>query len=464
MNRGGQSGMVIDGYTLERLIHRGSMSELWLVSGGEHAHPLVLKMPVLTHGYDPAAIVAFEVEQMILPALTGPHVPRFVASGDFTGHPHIVMEFVAGKLLRDRLADAPLDIAEVTDIGARVADALHAIHAQHVIHLDLKPSSVIFRESTSEAVLIDFGLSRHDRLPDLLAEEFELPIGTAPYIAPEQTRHVRNDLRSDIFALGVTLYHLTTGERPHGNPTTIVGLRRRLYRDPVPPRALNPSCPPWLQEVILRCLEIAPRDRYDTAAQVALALRHPDQVELTVRSQRLTRDTLPTVARRWLRAVSGTVERKRSAGDDVLRAPIILIAIDPANTSEPLAGMLRATVARIMIANPKARLACATILKTSRIGMDAETDEQGRNLHVKRLVELKHWARRLNAPEERITYHVLQGYDPAETIVRFAQSNHVDHIVIGARASSRLRRYLGSVSSQVVAEAPCSVTVVRESS
>src|SRR5690606_6692365 len=131
----------------------------------------------------------------------------------------------AGDTLRSRFLQAPLPVDEVARIGASVAQALHALHAQHVVHLDVKPSNIMFRES-GEAVLVDFGLSRHDQLPDLLEEEFTLPMGTAPYMSPEQVQFVRSDPRSDLFALGVMLYHLATGERPFGQPTTVVGLRK----------------------------------------------------------------------------------------------------------------------------------------------------------------------------------------------------------------------------------------------
>ena len=100
-------------------------------------------------------------------------------------------------------------------------------------------------------------------------------------------------------------------------------------------------------------------------------------------------------------------------------------------------------------------------MKLSRLAIDPSEDAQGRNLHLRRLIELKHWARLLAATADRTTYHVLEGVDPAATIVAFARNIKADHIVIGARGSSTLRRYLGSVSAQVVAEAPCTVTVVR---
>src|SRR3990167_2983428 len=259
-----EAGTVIDGFRLKERLHQGGMATLWDVEpvDGPGDLPLIMKIPRIKGGEDPATIVGFEVEQMVMPMLQGPHVPRFVAKGDFTSRPYIVMEHLSGTSLRPRLDDAPLSVDEVADIGQKVAQAVHALHKQHVVHLDVKPRIILFRP-TGEAVLVDFGLSRHDHLPDLLEEEFELPMGTGPYISPEQVQFVRNDPRSDLFALGVMLYHLATGERPFGQPSTVVGLRKRLYTDPVPPRVHRPDLPPWLQEVILHCLEVNPdlRDR-----------------------------------------------------------------------------------------------------------------------------------------------------------------------------------------------------------
>ncbi len=455
-----QVGTVIDGFRLEERVHDGNMATVWRVTPSDNGPPLVMKMPSLREGDDPAAIVGFEVEQMILPTLTGIHVPRWVASGDFSVQPYLAMELIPGPSLRPRFDEAPLAIAEVTSVGARVASALHDIHGQHVIHLDVKPSNVMFRES-GEAVLIDYGLARHDHLPDLLAEQFRLPMGTAPYISPEQVRSVRSDPRSDLFALGVMLYHLVTGARPFGNPTTVHGLRRRLHTDPVPPRARNPACPPWLQEVILTCLEVDPGERYQTAAQVALALQHPDQVALSARSRRLARDGVLTTARRWFKNLAAGAHPPSSAGGQLVRAPIVLVALDLAQGLPTLARALRVAARRIFDAEPGARLACVAVLRIPLLAVSATVDPEGRNLRVMRLVELKHWAAPLAIADGRVTYHVLESSDPARAIIDFAEANKVDQIVIGARGSSALRRYLGSVSSQVVAEADCTVTVVK---
>lgn len=455
-----EAGTVIDGYVLEEKIHRGSMAEIWRVRRGDPPVFSVMKIPSFRDTDDPASLVGFEVEQMILPTLSGDHVPRFIAAGDWAVQPYIVMEHIQSTSLRSRLDEAPLPPDEVASIGARVAAALHDVHNQHVIHLDIKPSNVMFREDGA-AVLIDFGVSRHDRLPDLLAEQFRLPIGTGPYISPEQIRQIRNDPRSDIFSLGVLLYYLATNERPFGNPTSVRGLRERLYRDPVPPRARNPRCPPWLQEVILRCLEIAPADRYQTAAHVAFQLQHPDQVALTARAEKMSRDGFLTVLKRRFRSIGEEPDLRRSADDHLSRAPIVAVALDLDQGSEALAEALLAAARRVLQTQPGARLACLTVRKTPRLAMETALDAEGRSLRMRLLVELQHWARPLGLGVGRITHHILEGPDPASEILDFARSNHVDHVVIGSRGSSTLRRYLGSVSSQVVAQAVCSVTVVK---
>jgi serine/threonine protein kinase len=157
----------------------------------------------------------------------------------------------------------------------------------------------MMRES-GEPVLIDFGFSHHVQLPDILAEEFPGPIGTGAYIAPEQLLGDRSDPRSDSFAVGVIMYFFLTGVRPFGDPQTTAGWRQRLYTEPVPPRALRADCPPWLQEIILRCLEVDPARRHSTAAQLAFDLMHPAQVAVTERGQRTTRPGLLRIVPRWL--------------------------------------------------------------------------------------------------------------------------------------------------------------------
>src|SRR5262249_50303312 len=156
---------------------------------------------------------------------------------------------------------------------------------------------------------------------------------------------------------------------------------KRLFRDPVPPRARNPTCPAWLQEIILRCLEPDPRERYQSAAQVLLALRNPDQVPLTERARKLRQDGVMTVTRRWLRTLGTQGEAWRSTATHIAHSPVVVVALDLGGSAELLTS-IRATTEAILRMHPGARLACVTVLRTSRIALDVIVDEEGRNLRV----------------------------------------------------------------------------------
>jgi eukaryotic-like serine/threonine-protein kinase len=455
-----EPGTVIDGFTIGEQVHSGGMATLWSVTHPGISVPLLMKIPRVSEGEDPAAIVSFEMEQMILPRLTGPHVPQTFGTGDFARQAYVVLERIPGQTLYRRLDALPLPYEEARVLVGKVADALCDLHKQNVVHHDIKPSSVMFRES-GEAVLIDYGLSHHNQLPDLLQEEFRVPYGTAPYMAPERLSGVRDDPRSDLFSLGVLLYFFTTGERPFGEGETMRAVRRRLWRDPYPPRQLKPDYPPWLQEIVLRCLEIEPVWRYPTAAQLAFDLGHPDQVKLTGRSERLQRDPLTTVWRRRFNRGAMLPQPKSDVAAQLASSPIVMVAIDLADDAEELLGALRVAAEQVLATLPSARLACLNVLKLNRLTVDRTLDEEGRNKHIDRMVALQHWAQPLKLDESRLTVHVLEAFDPASAILEFAEINHVDRIVIGARQNSFARSWLGSVSAKVAGEAPCTVTVVR---
>src|SRR3984893_16437945 len=455
-----EPGAVIDGFTIGELVHNGGMATLWSVSHPGIEVPLLMKVPRVSEGEDPAAIVGFEMEQMILPRLSGPHVPACFGTGYFARQAYAVMERIPGQTLYKRVPGLPLAYEEARAMVAKIASALADLHRQNVIHHDIKPSSIMFRPS-GEAVLIDFGLSHHNHLPDLLQEEFRVPFGTAPYMAPERLLGVRDDPRSDLFSLGVLLYFFTTGVRPYGETETLRGMRQRLWRDPHPPRQLKPDYPPWLQEVVLRCLEIEPVWRYPTASQLAFELAHPDQIKLTARSERLKRDPLSTVWRRRFNGGLTLPKPKSDVAAQLASCPIVAVALDTAEGSAAMNETLRVTTEKMLATLPSARLACVNVLKLGRITIDRTLDEEGKNKHVERLVALRHWASPLKLDESRLTVHVLEAVDPAAAILEFADVNHVDHIVIGARQNSFVRSLLGSVSSKVAAEAACAVTGER---
>ncbi len=458
---GFRTGALIDGFLLGERLARAVRATFWRVTKDGGELPLVMKVPRLDAADNPTAAVGFEVERTVLARLTGPHVPRLVAAGDFAGQPYLVMEYVPGASLHDRIASLAGSADEVVEVGARIADALADLHRQQVLHLDLQPHNLLFRKS-GEAVLVNFGLANPRGAPDLLGEAFRFPLGSGAYIAPEQVLLHRDDPRSDLFALGVILYYLMTNARPFGNPRTVTGLRRRLFHEPDPPRALNPSCPHWLQEIILRCLETDPARRYTSAEEIASDLRQPERVSLTDRARRgrragplgqLVRSLRTTLAA--ARSVSAAPAAQPRAGRTVMAA----VNLEPG--SEQLAQAMLGAVRRLLTVDRSARLMCVTVRGVAKTGPASVPGVEAAGLNARRLVELRHWARTLWLPPARITFQVLETDDPAQALLDHLRANHVDRLILGARGHSTLRRFLGSVSSRLVAEAECTVTVVR---
>ena len=446
-------GMIIDGFRIDERMHRGGMADIWRVSRGDIDFPIIMKVPFLDFEGDIALLVGFEVEQMIMAEVTGPHVPQWVVNGDYAVQPYIVMEYVAGPSLLARSTNGLCPIEDVVNAGIAVAAALSDLHEQHVLHLDLKPANILFRP-TGVAVLIDFGLSRHEQLPDLLEEQFHRPTGTPEYMAPEQLLRVRSDKRSDIYALGAILYQLATGRLPFGVPSRMKHVRRRAWRDPLPPRALRPETPRALQEIILKSLEPVPEARYESAADLLFDLRHLDLVVLTERAERITQSDLATVIGRRLRAPKIMRDILVSSTRPPPQAPIILVAVDLDPTFDGLRNAMLENCASVLANMPGARLACINVVPTSLIAIDENVDAAGENVHVQRLVRLRSWAEPLQLPKGKITYHLLESRNAAAAILEFARSNHVGHIIIGAPNA-------GLVGSKITAEAPCTVTVVR---
>lgn len=454
-------GEVVDGFLVGERIHSGGMGVLYRVTAPGAAFPAVMKVPRLGPGEPATSVISFEVEQTVLAALSGPHVPRFVASGELERRPYLVMEEIVGPSLKDWVPRAPLPPGEVARLGGAVATALHSLHRQDAIHLDLKPANVLFRD-TGEAVLIDLGLAHHARYPDLLAEELRRPIGSAPYISPEQVVGERGDPRSDLFALGVILYQLATGRLPFGSPTSEAGLRRRLWRDPPPPRAVAPAVPEWLQEIVLRCLEPDAARRPATAAQVAFDLAHPDQVALGERARR-TRTAGPLARlRRWILAAGYEPAPLPSPSIQVAAASIVLVAVATQHDDEAQLAALREAVRGVLERGGARRLACATVIRPiSQLG-GSRQDETAARQRLKHLAILRHWAEPLRLATGQVSFHVIESGDPAGALLEYARVNGVDHVVIGAPPPDvPLRGVLGTVSTKVALEAPCTVTLVR---
>ncbi len=461
-----EPGAELDGFTIEECIHSGGMAHIYRVRYTEGARdpgfPLAMKVPRMTAGDGAENIVSFEVEYQIMQVLAGPHVPRFVAAGDLENVPYLVMEYVHGRTLQHWL-DAPErpGIDELARLGATVAQAVHSLHQQNTVHLDLKPANVLFRPDGS-VVLLDFGLSCNALYPDLLAEQLRQAVGSPIWIAPEQVVGVRGDPRSDIFAIGVMLYQLATGELPFGEPQTNGGLRQRLWMDPVPPRKLQPQLPEWLQEIILRCLEPEAAKRYPSAAHLAFDLHNPEQIHLTERGRNTQGTGFFTHFKRWIKAAGMHYQPSPLPARQIDEVPIVMVAVPHKDVSDATLYSLREAVARSMGTRPGAQLACVTVISPGQT--NASSDETSETSVQRRYIaSLRQWAQPLDLPGHQTSYHVLESGDVAQALVNYANGNQVSMIIMGAATHGLMtQRFVATVPIKVAMDAPCTVILVKQ--
>ena len=457
-----EPGSRIGNYVLGERIHAGAMGRIFAAAplyGTGPGFPVVVKMPAMGRGEGAIGMVGLETEIMILPTLAGPHVPRHVDAGAFATSPYIVMERVDGESLASAAQRAPLSFDTVARLGAALADALHGIHEQGVVHHDVKPENVIVR-GDGRAVLVDFGFARHERFPDLLGEEMHFAAGSAAYVSPEQLRDRRGDPRSDIYSLGAILYVLATGEAPFGHPATLSGMRDRLWRLPVPPRARNPQVPPWLQEVILRCLETDAENRYQSAAHVAFDLRHGGDVELSDRAHATEAPGFWRQARRWWRSAGRAAALSPAAATP--SAPVVMVAVDTSHPEDERHASIRWAARQVLSLSGDYRVMFVSVVEAPALRDEASLTDTSSARHMRHLAMLRQWIEPLQLPAHRASLHVVESADPAGMILTLARQNHADLIVLGAPAPDTLRfGWWRSVASAVTAGAHCSVHVVR---
>ena len=461
-----EPGTVLDCFVIEECLHAGGMAHIYSVrcepSGPQQApaFSLVMKVPRMAQGDGAENILSFEVEQQLMPVLRGNHVPRYVASGDLTQIPYIVMEHVTGQTLQHEMdTRSPWLPAEIARRGAALARAAHSLHMQEVCHLDIKPANILVRPDDT-VVLLDFGLSCHALYPDLLAEEMRKAVGSPIWIAPEQVVGVRGDPRSDIFSIGVVLYQLATGELPFGEPQTQGGLRQRLWMDPVPPRKHRPDLAPWLQEIILRCLEPEAARRYPSAAQLAFDLANPDQVQLTARAEKTQATGFRVHFKRWIKAAGMHYRPSELPTQRIGDAPILMVAV-PHQATEATLQALNQAASRSLGLRPGARLACVTVVSSSDTGTHSDESSET-TVHRQRLASLRQWASTLDLHGHPTSFHALESGDVAQALLGYAEGNDVSMIIMGAATHGlQMQRWIATVPIKVAMQAPCTVMLVK---
>jgi len=272
-----EAGDTLDHYLLEATVARGGMSTLFRATDLKDGRQVAIKVPHEEMEADPILVERFKREQEIGQELDHPGVVK-TYDGEDRSRVYMVIEWVEGRLLRAIMNEErrmPIDRAIKLTLG--ICDALDYMHKHGVVHRDLKPENIMV-DAEDHIKLIDFGIAMKEDARRLTFANLSPTLGTPDYISPEQVKGQRGDQRSDIYALGVMLYEMLTGEPPYSGSNPLAVMNERLLHDPKPARKLRPEISPELQEILNRALVREPRHRYATAAEMAWELQHQDQV------------------------------------------------------------------------------------------------------------------------------------------------------------------------------------------
>ena len=323
---------------------------------------------------------ASEREARAASSLSHPHICTVFDVGRDRDVDFLVMEFLDGHTLAERVAAGPLPVEEAVTRGIEIAGALDSAHRHHLVHRDLKPSNVMVTDAGAK--LLDFGLVK--RTPDRAgaavvdatrAHDVTQPgivVGTISYMSPEQARGQEVDGRTDLFSLGVVLYELVTGRKPFEGQTSVDVVSAILSVDPTPPRSVREDLPADVEAVILRALRKDPAQRYQTAGELLEDLR-------------ATRRTLDRPGSTDSRPAEGSARvrrarRSRARIDSLAVLPLANASADPA--AEYLSDGITESIIKSLSATPKLRvMARSTVFRYK--GQVVEPGRVGAELDVR---------------------------------------------------------------------------------
>jgi eukaryotic-like serine/threonine-protein kinase len=270
-------GQTLGRYTILEKVGEGGMGVVYRARDERLERDVALKVLPLGLLADIEARKRFRKEALALSKLNQPNIATIFDFDTHDGVDFLVMEYVEGASLSERVARGPLPEKEVVSIGEQIALALEEASEQGITHRDLKPANI--RLTTKGRVkVLDFGLARLlqpatcDSQTQSLTDP-RLVSGTLPYMSPEQLRGEVADVRSDIYSTGVVLYELATGRRPFSADVPSRVSDQILHDPPPMPRAVNGRISPELERIALKCLDKQPENRYQSAKELAVDLR-----------------------------------------------------------------------------------------------------------------------------------------------------------------------------------------------
>ena len=298
-------GKTISHYRVINQLGAGGMGVVYGADDTRLGRQVALKFIPEELVRDRQAVERFRVEARTTSGLNHPNICTVYDIGEHDGQPFIVMEWMKGQTLHDRLAAGMLKVHQIVDYGIEIADALDAAHTQGIVHRDIKPAN-IFLTDRGHVKVMDFGLAKllsNDEVVETdsmqTIEALTLPgitLGTASYMSPEQAAGDPLDGRSDLFSLGIVLYECATGRRPFVGNSARAVLSAILHTAPMAPAMFNQELPTRLQQVISDCLEKDPDLRYQNAASLRADLKRVKRDLESGRTASVTRTTDSRIA------------------------------------------------------------------------------------------------------------------------------------------------------------------------
>jgi len=312
-------------YRIETLLGQGGMGRVYKATDKELNRTVAIK--VVRQGVvgEEDALNRFKQELVLASKISHKNILRIHDMGEVAGMKFITMAYVEGQDLHQLLRDNPkMPLERVLKFAQQLAGALAAAHAEDVVHRDLKPQNILV-DANDQLYIADFGLAKSYAAGAVGMTQTGAFLGTPRYMSPEQVEGKPTDGRSDLYAFGLILYEMVTGDVPFTGDSTLKVMYQRLQERPKSPKLTNPSVPTWLDRIIMRCLEKDPADRYQNAYEILADLQGGQSVSGVSRSG-LSRTgssiqiQLPEFAsRRWIWVVGG----------GILAAVILALAIPP---------------------------------------------------------------------------------------------------------------------------------------
>jgi predicted Ser/Thr protein kinase len=295
-------GKTISHYRILEKLGEGAMGVVYKAEDAKLRRAVALKFLLPGSLAGPEERARFLREAQAAAALRHPNICSVFEIDEVEGRTFIVMEYVEGESLSDKLASGTLSLNEAARVVVQIAEALEHAHEKGVVHRDVKTANVMLT-ARGDAVLTDFGLAKADFSAKVT--ETGTTVGTAAYMSPEQARGKEVDQRTDIWSLGVVFYELITGTLPFKGEFAPATLYSILNEEPTPPRAIRAELPAELESAALRAIQKDPDKRFQSAREFGVAIA------------------------RWMRAAEGEEHGAEAPGASLrrLRRPAIAVPV-----------------------------------------------------------------------------------------------------------------------------------------